>query len=49
MDAEDGVEDDRSWAMIYTSGTKMPEQMNNSASDRKALIKFFDKVAMGKN
>jgi len=35
--------------MTYTPGTKMPEQKIGSAADRKALMEFLQKAAMGKN
>ncbi len=35
--------------MHYTPGTKMPEQKIGSAADRKALMEFLQKAAMGKN
>jgi cytochrome c len=35
--------------MVYTPGTKMPEQKIGSAADRKALMQFLEKAAMGKN
>jgi cytochrome c len=35
--------------MVYTPGTKMPEQKIGSAEDRKALMEFLQKAAMGKN
>jgi cytochrome c len=35
--------------MVYTPGTKMPEQTIGSAEDRQALMKFLEKAAMGKN
>jgi cytochrome c len=34
--------------MVYTPGTKMPEQKIGSAADRKALMQFLAKAAMGK-
>ncbi len=34
--------------MTYTPGTKMPEQTIGSADDRKALMEFLQKAAMGK-
>jgi cytochrome c len=34
--------------MVYTPGTKMPEQKIGSAADRAALMQFLQKAAMGK-